>query len=204
MTTIEGSAAGLWKILSDYSVIKVTNFLYRLWTAGPFQNESCQSQRPRGAALCSFWFKIKGGGGVVFKLFRYEERLSKQSGEVTAQDERKSERPCSHVLIGCIFFFFVPLIFLTPGFHSQLSEQFWGQISSSAWITYPHGLCLVSSCSTEFDATMSATNDTILFRNKETYRVCLRHTLHSLLIPASKAGGDLTHHQCSCLFLRKS
>lgn len=146
---------------------------------------------PEELLYAVFGFKKKGGG-VVFKLLRYEERLSKQSGEVTAQNERKSECPCSHVVIGCIFF--VPLIFLTPGFHSQLSEQFRGQISSSAWITYLHGLCPVSSCSTEFDATTSATNDTILFRNKETHRVCLRHTFHSSLIPASKAGGDLTHH----------
>lgn len=54
MTTIYRSTAGLWKILSDSSVIKVTNLLYRLYDTGPFQNKSCQSQGPRGAALCSF------------------------------------------------------------------------------------------------------------------------------------------------------
>lgn len=101
-TTIEGSAAGLWKILSDSSVIKVTNLLYRLWTTGPFHNESCQSQRPRGAALCSFWLKKKKW--IVFKLLQYEERLSKQFGEVTAQDEKKKVNVCAHTLWWDAFF----------------------------------------------------------------------------------------------------
>lgn len=108
---------------------------------------------------------------------------------------------CAHTLWldGCL----VTLIFLSPRFCSQLSKRL-RQISSSTWITYLCSLHPVSSCSREFDATMNTTNDTILFRNKQTRRVFLRHALCSLLITASKASGDLAHHQFSCLVLGKS